>query len=443
MKEKIVSRTKVLLNNILLSSILKGIGLLTSFLVVPITLNYLDKEQYGIWMTLSSILFWFSFFDVGLGNGLRNYLTHAIAKGDFGRGRAYVTTTFVMLTIIALLLALIFVTFSSFADVSKIFNTKTFNSRQLYIPVLLAIIMTLIAFIVKNVGIIYIALQRYAINDFIIVSSNVVALLLTYLCVHFAPYGNLTIIVLIFTTSPVIAFLIAAISVFRHNPLLRPNLKSFNWKYGKRILSKSIGFFLIQITSCLVIFGSSNLFIIQFDGPEAVTTYNICYKYFNVLAIAYTIVVSPMWNAFTEAYANGDYCWIRLTFLRALKIWGISVIGGIFMVFLSKHFYQIWIGDSVEIPFSLSLCVLFYIAFFNLNNCATMLINGLNKIRMQIITSIVVTSMFLIVVTNFGFKLGVEGIIICMAASYAIMAVIHLYQCYLILNQNATGVWNK
>ena len=75
-------RSKMLKSNILYSAILKVIGLITSLLAVTITLNYLNSELYGVWLTITSILYWFSFFDIGLGNGMRNYLTEAVSKGN-------------------------------------------------------------------------------------------------------------------------------------------------------------------------------------------------------------------------------------------------------------------------------------------------------------------------------------------------------------------------
>jgi O-antigen/teichoic acid export membrane protein len=257
------------------------------------------------------------------------------------------------------------------------------------------------------------------------------------------PKGNLTIIVLILTTIPVLGFVVASIPLFRHHPELTPRLDCFDWNYGRQILTKGIGFFFIQITSCLVIFGSSNLFITQFVGPEAVTTYNIAYKYFNLLAIAYTIVISPMWNAYTDAYVKGDYAWIRITHKRALTVWGITIVGGLAMLAISGIFYQLWVGSSISVPLSVSVCVFAYISFYNLNNCATMLINGLNKIRVQIITSVVFTLLYIAAVSQTGRQGGIEGVVICMAASYAIMAAIHLYQCRLLINKKAKGIWNQ
>ena len=92
---------------------------------------------------------------------------------------------------------------------------------------------------------------------------------------------------------------------------------------------------------------------------------------FNVLVIGYTILISPLWNAYTDAATKGDYEWIRRTFRKSLMMWCASVILGLVVLVLSGWFFRIWVGDSVTIPFAISSCVLLYVCIFNLNNCAT------------------------------------------------------------------------
>ena len=117
-------RNKMLRNNIMLSAVLKIIGISCSLLIVPITLNYLNNEVYGIWLTMSSILYWFSFFDIGLGNGMRNYLTQAISNGNYDLGRSYLSTTLFMLFIIAIIIAVIAIIPVSMLNLNKVFNLK-------------------------------------------------------------------------------------------------------------------------------------------------------------------------------------------------------------------------------------------------------------------------------------------------------------------------------
>ena len=50
-----------------------------SLVMVPMTLGYVNPVQYGIWITLSSIVGWLGYFDIGFGNGLRNRFAESVA----------------------------------------------------------------------------------------------------------------------------------------------------------------------------------------------------------------------------------------------------------------------------------------------------------------------------------------------------------------------------
>ena len=90
------TRSSVLKKNIIASIVTKGISIATSFLMVPLTLNYVNKELYGIWLTLSSIILWLNFFDIGFTLGLKNKLAEALAIKDYTQGKKLVSTTYYM-----------------------------------------------------------------------------------------------------------------------------------------------------------------------------------------------------------------------------------------------------------------------------------------------------------------------------------------------------------
>lgn len=436
------SRNKMLFLNILFSGFLKIVGLLTSLVIVPITINYLNNEVYGIWMTITSILYWITTFDIGLGNGMRNYLAEALATNDTKLGKKYISTTMLLLSLIALSMAIVLLYPLITINFNSFFNTNAIAGNELRMAVVIAVGFTLMNFVLKNIGMIFVAMQKYAINDLLSISGNVIALILIYILTKVTT-GNLVLVVLAYTMTSCVAFLLAAIPLFWKHPELKPSLRFFDKSLGKKIVGKGFGFFVIQISSCLVIFGAANFFITQSCGPAAVTTYNIAYKFFNLLVIAYTIILAPMWNAYTDAYVKGDMQWIKATFNKALKFWVLSICGGLGMLLICNLFYKLWIGNMVNVPLSVSASTLIYVCFFNLNNCATYLINGLNKIFVQIIISLAVTTLYIITVLAFGRKLGVEGIVLSMAASYAVMSVVHLYQCQKLINGKADGIWNK
>lgn len=64
-------RTTTIKKNIIGSFLIKGCSIIISLMLVPITLGYVSSELYGIWLTLSSIMMWISFFDIGFTLGLK------------------------------------------------------------------------------------------------------------------------------------------------------------------------------------------------------------------------------------------------------------------------------------------------------------------------------------------------------------------------------------
>ena len=118
-------RTQKVNRNISYSLIIKGFGILISLLLVPLTLGYLNPYEYGIWITLNSILTWINYFDIGLGNGLRNKLTEALAIKDYNMAQMYVSTALVLLFFIALILYALFLILSSFISWYDILNVES------------------------------------------------------------------------------------------------------------------------------------------------------------------------------------------------------------------------------------------------------------------------------------------------------------------------------
>ena len=436
-------RSAIVIKNSMATALMKVAVLLCSLIMVPITLNYLNAENYGIWMAMTSILYWFAFFDVGLGNGMRNYLSEAISRQDYIKARSYFSTAIFLLAIIAVLIGILSIIIIFQLDLNHIFSTHIMSNKSLAYIMVVAISFSLIQFVAKNVGMVYIAMQRYAINDFIVFIGQLISTIIVYIITK-TTESHLIYIVIAITSIPALVFILASIPLLKQHPQLKPSIKSIDFTSAKKIIGKGLGFFIIQITSCLVIFGSANILISHYCGPEQVTVYNISYKLFNILIIIYTIIISPLWNAYTDASVKNDYAWIRKIFKKSIYLWAASLLLGLLMLLISGWFFKKWVGNSVDIPLGVSISILIYVCMFNFNNCVTYLINGLNKIKIQIITSILGTIIYLIAVCFFiKGTYGIYGISISMCVIYTLMSLVHLYQCNLLAKNKAHGIWNE
>lgn len=435
-------RSALVRKNVFFSLLFKGIAMGTSFFMVPITLDYLNKEIYGVWLAISSILFWFTFLDVGLGSGMRNYLSAALSNNDMNLARKYVSTTFFLLALIAIVAGIVVCVSIPHINMSKVFNTQAETPEILMWSLLVALLATLAFFAIRNVGTVYMSMQMTAVNDGMAVVGSFISLLLVWL-LSLNGKGNLLYVVSAFTIPPVLVYFVGGIYTFLRYKELSPSFHSVDLHLSRNIIGKGMGFFIIQITSCLVIYGSSNMFVTQYCGPKEVTDYGIAYKLFNLLYVGYMIYLTPFWNAYTDASVRKDYKWMRSAFRNTLKMWGASVIFGLLLLLLSPWFFKMWVGDNVNISWELSGITLAYICMLNLNSCVTFLLNGLNIIRVQIYTSVIFTLLYLLAVILTDGKWGVIGIISLMTVTYVGMFVVHCYQCIMILNGKAKGIWLK
>jgi O-antigen/teichoic acid export membrane protein len=135
--------------------------------------------------------------------------------------------------------------------------------------------------------------------------------------------------------------------------------------------------------------------------------------------------------------------WIKRTFMKSLKVWIATTLIGVIMLLLSPWFYNIWIGDALTIPFGVSFSVFAYFCFLNLNSCASYLLNGLNIIYIQLISSIFVTILYLLIVFPMGKYFYIEGVSWSMCLCFVILSFVRLLQVKKVLNGSASGYWLK
>ena len=110
------NRSKKAKKNILAMFLLRGISILCSLIVVPLTIDYVSPYEYGIWLTISSLVAWLSFFDIGIGNGLRNKFIESIEKKEYKQARMYVSTAYAIISLVVTCVWIIAIIASLFID---------------------------------------------------------------------------------------------------------------------------------------------------------------------------------------------------------------------------------------------------------------------------------------------------------------------------------------
>ena len=150
--------------------------------LVPLTINYLNPTKYGIWITLSSVIGWFSFFDIGLGNGLRNKFAEAIANNDHKLAKMYVSTTYAVLAFIIGIVLFLFFLINPYLNWSKILNVGNDSGLQKELSILALVVFSAFClnFVIKLIATILIADQQPAKASFFNLIANAMLICFYY-----------------------------------------------------------------------------------------------------------------------------------------------------------------------------------------------------------------------------------------------------------------------
>ena len=131
------SRSVKVKKNIILSLLVKGLSVLISLVYVPLLLDIFDTERYGVWLTISSMVVWFNFLDLGLGSGFRNKFAEAIAVKNTTLAREYVSTIYLSLAGISIAIIVVASPVISFINWNKVLNTTIVPNKELVILALI------------------------------------------------------------------------------------------------------------------------------------------------------------------------------------------------------------------------------------------------------------------------------------------------------------------
>jgi O-antigen/teichoic acid export membrane protein len=437
--------TKNIQINTFLIAFFRGGAIICSFLLVPLSLEYLDKKYYGVWLTLISVIAWLSFMDVGLGNGLRNKLTEAVELKNKILAKEYVSTAYIIFAALMVSVMIVFVLINPFINWALILKTDL-SYHNLLLLTFIIITGFCLRLVLDLAGIIVIALHspfKKAIIDFFL---NLITLILVY-ALTFSQSKSLINFGIIVSFVPVITLAFFNYYIFRKQSsynFLKPSWSSFNKIHLKSLFSLGLKFFIIQIAG-IIVFSTDNLIITQFFTSADVTDFNISYKYFSVITVLFSIVLMPYWSSFTSAYLGGRSEWIKKSFKSLIYLWIVQILLCISFVFLAKYLYSLWLGNEIKSSYHLNMFMAIYVIIINWNSIFVYFLNGISKIKIQLYSSLLIA--FINLPISYLFikysSYGIISVIIGNCISLLICSIWAPIQCYKIIKGRANGLWNK
>lgn len=438
------TRSKKMYKNTAAMIGIRGISMILTLISAPIMLHHVDRADYGVLLTLTSIVGWVGYMDIGLGNGLRNKLPEFIANNDFNSAKKIVSSCYATLAIYVVLIITVFLIISPFVDWLEVLNSPTSDAREIRELTNVVFIAFCIQFLLGLLNSILFAYQMPAFQSLFTFAGQALALIALIMQVFVLNITSVLQIGAVNSIIPPLVLFCGSIGLFRTKlRKIAPSLRYVDLKSVGGILVLGMKFFVLQMIT-IVLFQANSIIIARVVNPEAVVEYNLAFKYVSLLTMIFTIVITPVWSATTDAYIRNDFTWIKKTISFSQKVCLISIIIGILMLFVSKIIYGIWLGkDAIDISYSTTGLILLYISFEMLYKVYGTIINGTGKVFAQMILTGIIAIIYIPLALLLGSSWGLSGVLIANVIVFAVNYIWAKMQCNKLINQTATGIWNK
>ena len=342
-------RTRSLLTYFVTSLSGRGLGILCQLVQVPLALRYLGKEAFGVWVTLASIAYLIGFSDFGIGMGAQNQITEALGKEDHLRARKLCLTTLVYLCAVALFLMVVGVPIFllvPWGTAFKLGDPELVRAMPgaMTIFLVLACLNVPLGFARRLTY----ATQQAWLDNVVTMGGSVLSLagvfLGAYLHLGFCGYVAIT-----WLSGPALN-LVFLLYMYAKLDWLRGPGAWFERDAMRGLLNLGV-FFGLQQVCTLVLFGAPALLSTTLLGATAIAPFNLVQRVFNVFQMFQNAFLVPLWPAYADAKAKGDWAWAGRTLRRSLVATvGVAIVPMIGITFVMRPLIQLWTGTDATLP---------------------------------------------------------------------------------------------
>ena len=404
--------------------IARGVQIGVALLSVPLTINYLGTERYGMMMTFMSFVGLLSFADLGLGIGLQNSIPSSIATEKI---KENISSTFFTLLGITIIFGLIF--FIIYPNISweKIVNVNSIvaikESHYSILVLMSAFCIGLPFSIIQKVNTGY---QRSYINSGWQLLGNITSLIILIIFIQLK-LGTHFLIFAVYGTNIFFTIINWVVFFVFQNIELFPKLKYFSSLSFKNIFHVGSVFFFLQIFT-LVGNSSDSIIIAQYLGASAVAVYAVGFKLYQTLIIPVQVFLEPSWPALNEAMFNKDFDWVKKTIRRNFKFAIFFSIGlSTFLMVFGPLLIELWIGRTIEIPFEVFLAFSLLIFNANIGGAFCSILNTEKFLKPQLVLIIIANAVAIflkVIIVNY---FNIQGVILATIFTFTMLYYLPAY----------------
>jgi O-antigen/teichoic acid export membrane protein len=341
-------RSKRVWLSVLSSLLTRPVSVIVAVLSVPLFLEYLGAERFGLYESITALVAWLGLTNIGLGLGLVNKLTDCHVSENRTLARGYVSSLLVAITVLVVGTALVYSIVVALVNWGAVFKTSDPSvAGEIPWTVWVTGILLLLSFYSSVPPAIYSAYQELHRNNFWDASAKLASLAGAALVAWFTDWGLVGMAVA-FAGGPVLVRLLNLVTMMTiEKPWLRPSPRLFEWPLLRATAGDGIYLFVLQMAGILI-FQTDKLVIGTAIDPTSVAGYAVLGKFFLLGYGVFQMLQIPLWPACGEALRRGDTPWVKKHLaLSLLTGCGMMLACGAALLIFGEPILRVWTRGEV------------------------------------------------------------------------------------------------
>jgi len=396
----------------------KGLTMLVSAITLPITIRYLGKLEYGIWITISTSVVMLAVLDLGIANTLTNFISRAYAEDDEEMAQRYFATALWITIGISLILAACGAVIFRWVDWGALFrlhDPQLISETRLSVAIAFAFFLLSLPLNLANK--VFSGYQEIHIANYFAALSSVMGLVAIVGTVFF--HGTLVALTATYCSATLLGTLLLNLWLCAwHRPAITPWPSAITRSMTRDLFGEGVLFFVLQLCG-LIVFNSDNLVIAHFLGAAEVTPYSVAWRLCGYASMFQSLLIPSLWPAFSEAYHRADLTWIRKTYARVMRGSLLAVgTAAVIIGLLGRPVIRLWAGSAAvpSTPVLWLMCVWVVLLSYTVNQA--MLLAATRRIGLQALSSTIAAVVNITLSIYLVRVIGVPGVLIGTIASY-------------------------
>lgn len=402
-------------------------AVLARAVTIPLSLQVLGPERYGLWLAAGSVIAWLGISDFGLASGLVNAAGRDYGRGDWPAVRRHVSTAFFGFVLLSVLIAAAVCAASRIPAVPRLLGVAPHSALAPDARALLLICGLFFAasFSLNAAAPLSAALQEGYLGAYAQIAGSLLSVALVF-ALALGPVSTASFAIAMSAPALVSACALAAYVLLIRHPGLRPAPRFCSLASARTIAAYGTPLIAVQLGDLAILY-STNVLIANRLGPAQVPAYSVPAAAFLVAATACYGLASPYLAAYAEARGRGDWEWIRAAALRILGITcGLMLAAGAALVLAGAFAIGLWTGGRVVPARALLAAMSVYYLLMACSAANGILLAGIGRVKTKAILHLAVAAVFTAGAWALMPSLGILALPVAGSAAYLIDAAVAL-----------------